>query len=106
MIIIPKGTFIPVIKSEIVQTVFDNQTSVGSTIYYGENTQASKNSKVASMKIDNLPRKPAGQAKLKYHASIDLYGNLKIEKFSLDNGEKQEITKIVFDLMQDEDLYI
>lgn len=102
LIIVPKDTYIPVTKTEIVQTVFDNQTSSGSTIHYGENLKASKNVKFADMKINGLPKKPAGEAKMKYHFTIDIYGNLKMEKFSLDNGIRQIITKKITGLLEEE----
>ena len=102
LIIVPKDTYIPVTKTEIVQTVVDNQTSCSSTIHYGENLKASKNVKFAEMKIYGLPKRPAGEAKMKYHFTIDIYGNLKMEKFSLDNGIRQSITNKITGLLDEE----
>lgn len=102
LIIVPKDTFLPVTKTEIVQTVADNQTSSASTIHFGENSIASKNTKFADMKISGLPAKPAGEAKMKYHFTIDIYGNLRMEKFSLDNGVRQVINKKITGLLEEE----
>ncbi len=102
LIIVPKGSFIPVTKTEIVQTVADNQTSSASTIHYGENPIASQNTKFADMQIKGLPKKPAGDAKMKYHFTIDIYGNLRMEKFSLDNGIRQIINKKITGLLEEE----
>lgn len=84
--IVPKGTFIPVTKTEIVQTSVDNQTSSTATIHYGEKPYARQNIEFARMTIRGLTKKPAGQAKIKYHFTIDINGILRMEKFSLDNG--------------------
>ena len=101
LIIVPKDTTLPVTKTEIVQTVVDNQTSSSATIHYGENQKASKNIKFAEMRINGLPKKPAGEAKMKYHFTIDIYGNLKMEKFSLDNGVRQIINKNITDIIEE-----
>ena len=99
LIIVPKDTMLPVSLSQIVQTSENNQKSSTSTIHYGENPQASKNPKFAVMTIYGIPPKPAGEAKLKYHFTIDIYGNLKMEKFSLDNGKRQVINHKITNLL-------
>lgn len=99
LIIVPKDTMLPVSLSQIVQTSENNQKSSTSTIHYGENPQASKNPKFAVMTVYGIPPKPAGEAKLKYHFTIDIYGNLKMEKFSLDNGKRQVINHKITNLL-------
>lgn len=101
LIIVPKDTMIPVSRTEIVQTSEDNQTSSAATIHYGENPRASFNRQFAEMKVHGIPKKPAGEAKLKYHFTIDIYGNMKMEKFSLDTGFRQVITKKITGLLEE-----
>lgn len=101
LIIIPKDTFIPIIKTQVVQTVSDNQTSSGSTIHYGENPIARKNSQLEYISITGIPKKPAGEAKMKFHFSIDIYGNLRMEKYSLDNGKRQVLNKDIRFLLEE-----
>lgn len=103
LVIIPRGTMLPVSLSQIVQTSEDNQRSSSSTIHYGENPRASRNKQFAMMKIYGIPPKPAGEAKLKYHFTIDIYGNLKMEKFSLDNGRRQIINHKITNLLIEEE---
>jgi hypothetical protein len=98
LIIVPKDSYIPISMSEIIVTTVDNQTTCGATIHYGENPKASLNNSIVKMKIGGLPPKPAGEAQMKYHFTIDIYGNLKMEKFSLDNGVRQVLTKNIFEL--------
>lgn len=102
LIIVPKGAYLPVTKTEIVKTVANNQTSSASIIYFGENIKASQNTKFADMRISGLPEKLAGEAKMKYHFTIDIYGNLRMEKFSLDNGVRQIINKKIKGLLEEE----
>lgn len=102
LIIVPKGTYIPISLSKIVVTTVDNQMSSCATIHYGENPKASFNPSLMKMNVKGIPPKPAGKAKLKYHFTIDIYGNLKMEKFSLDNGVRQLITKKILKLIQEE----
>ena len=99
-IIVEKGAMIPISKTSTVVTIRDNQTSLEATIHYGENPIASKNQQFAKMKINGLPEKPAGEAKARYHFSIDLYGKLKMVKYSLDNGVRQVLRKNIPRLLE------
>ena len=45
------------------------------------------------MTLDGLPLKPAGATKVKFTFSVDIDGNLRIEKLSLDNGKKEVISQ-------------
>ncbi len=99
--IVEKGTQIPITITTIVQTVEDNQRSSGATIYYGENTAANRNIEITSLTLNGIPPKRAGEAKIKYIFTIDIYGKLSISKYSLDNGKRisswEDITKILED---------
>lgn len=99
-IIVPKGSFIPFSNNIKVQTVFNNQTSCLSKSYYGEDvTNASSNTHIASIIIDGLPPKPAGEAKMRYHLTIDINGKLLFEISSIDNGKKQFFKKDISNLL-------
>lgn len=37
---------------------------------------------------------------MKYHFTIDIYGNLRMEKYSLDNGIRQVLTKKITGLLE------
>lgn len=88
LIVIPKGTYIPTSKTQIVQTVKDNQTSSYSSIHYGEENYATRNIKLFEFTLQGIPSKPAGEAKMKYRFSINVKGLMAVEKFSLDNGNE------------------
>lgn len=88
-----KGASIPATFTTIVRTSYDNQTKSVTDIVYGEFNKASANEKLAQMTLDGLPQKPAGKAEVKFTFSIDIDGNMRIEKMSLDTGKKQVISK-------------
>jgi hypothetical protein len=90
-----KGVAIPSTFSTIVRTSYDNQTKSVTDIVYGEFNKASANEKLARMTLDELPQKPAGKAEVKLTFSIDINGNMRIEKMSLDTGKKEVISKKV-----------
>ena len=100
-IIVEKGSTIPSSFTSIVRTTADNQVNTEASIYYGENPIASRNIKFAEMKLYGLPKKLAGQAEIKYNFTIDIYGNLRMEKYSLDNGRKQIINKKISGLLEE-----
>lgn len=101
IIIVEKGEMIPISSSTIVKTVADNQVSSESTIHYGEKPRASKNPKFAKMRLNGLPKKPAGEAQMKYHFTIDLQGNLRMEKYSLDNGKRVVLNKKITGILEE-----
>jgi hypothetical protein len=92
-VIAPKGASIPATFTTIVRTNFDNQTKSVTDIVYGEFNNASANEKLAHMILDGLPQKPAGKAEVRFTFSVDIDGNMRIEKMSLDTGKKEVILK-------------
>jgi hypothetical protein len=92
-VIASKGSSIPATFTTIVRTSYDNQNKSVTDIVYGEFKKASANEKLAKMTLDGLPHKPAGKAEVKFTFSIDIDGNMRIEKMSLDTGKKEIISK-------------
>lgn len=92
-VVASKGASIPATFTTILRTSYDNQTKSVTDIVYGEFNKASANNKLAQMTLDELPQKPAGKAEVKFTFSVDIDGNLRIEKMSLDTGKKEVISK-------------
>jgi hypothetical protein len=101
LVIVPKGAMLPFSSTQIVQSVVDDQTSSSATIHYGENIKASQNKQFAQMTLTGLPAKPAGEAKMKYLFTIDIFGNLHMEKFSSDVERRQTVNKIITGLLEE-----
>lgn len=83
---VEKGTELPVSISKIVVTSEANQQNCRSRLYYGDNKKADFNKQMGYVQVNNLPRMPAGEAKLKFIFTIDIYGKLLVRFYSLDNG--------------------
>lgn len=92
-IIASKGASIPATFTTIVRTSKNNQTKSVTDIVYGEFSTASANEKLDTMSLDGLPQKPAGKAEVKFTFSVDIEGNVRIEKMSLDTGIKKVVSK-------------
>jgi hypothetical protein len=92
-VIASKGASIPATFTTIVRTSYDNQTKSVTDIVYGEFNKASANQKLSKMTLDGLPKKPAGKAEVKFTFSVDIDGNMRVEKMSLDTGKKEVISK-------------
>lgn len=92
-VIASKGASIPAKFTTIVRTSYDNQTKSVTDIVYGEFNKASANEKLDTMTLDGLPQKPAGKAEVKFTFSVDIDGNVRIEKMSLDTGIKKVVSK-------------
>lgn len=92
---VEKGTILPIKIFRTLITSEDNQTTCSSTLYYGENKIANLNKKlpkqsankqVGGVVLRGLPAKPQGEAKMKMIFTIDIYGQLRVRFYSLDNG--------------------
>jgi hypothetical protein len=92
---VKKGTLLPVTITLGLTTIEDNQLSCRSTIYYGDKELADQNEKMPSrgnngvlggVVLRNLPKMPAGEARLKIIFTIDVYAKLQVKFISLDNG--------------------
>jgi hypothetical protein len=92
-VIASKGASIPATFTTIVRTSYENQTKSVTDIVYGEFNKASANEKLAQMTLEGLPPKVAGKAEVKFTFSVDIEGNMRVEKMSLDTGKKIEILK-------------
>jgi hypothetical protein len=92
---IPKGTITPVSITKELATIQNDQLSCSCTLYSGDNKIASLNKQMPNQGLNkhpggvivrDIPPKPAGEAKLRIIFSIDIYGQLKVRFYSLDNG--------------------
>ncbi len=92
-LIAARGASIPATFNTIVRTSYSYQIKSITDIVYGEHSKASSNDKLVQMVLEGLPSKPIGEAKVKLSFSIDIEGNLRIEKMSLDTGKKEIISK-------------
>lgn len=75
--IIPRGTALPVARSEAFRTVHDGQTEVEIRAYQGETPYPEENTRLGEFRVEGLSRVPAGNRVIVEFA-LDLNGLLKV----------------------------
>jgi L1 cell adhesion molecule like protein len=92
---IKRNTPTPITRKKIYQTVENNQTTVTIKIYEGENEDIRKNHLIGKFSLGNLPRLPAGKAKVEVTFFVDENNILNVSAEDISNhANKNEITII------------
>jgi molecular chaperone DnaK len=89
--LIRKNTAIPVAKSEVFHTAFDNQETVEVMVYQGEDPDALNNTEIGRFLIEGLSRVPHGNQILTTF-SLDLNGILHVAAKEKRTGLEKSIT--------------
>ena len=95
-VVIPKGTKIPVTKTENYQTASDNQEVISIGVYEGENTYVKDNHLLGNFNLIDLPKLPAGEVKDDVTFYIDEDGILTVTAVERSKGINNSI-KIIND---------
>jgi len=88
--IIPRNTPIPVKKSRLYTTAYDNQTQVRIDIYQGEREIAEENIYLGTIYLNVLPA-PAGVPKIEVIFEIDENGVLNVTALDKGTGKKETL---------------
>ncbi|XP_062002686.1 heat shock 70 kDa protein 4-like isoform X1 [Rosa rugosa] len=91
-VLIPKNTRIPVMKSKIITTIYDNQESVVFPIYEGESRIVKENYFVGEVSLCNIPLAPKNVPKFNLCFNIDASGILRVSAEDMTTGQRKEIT--------------
>ncbi|MDP4179333.1 MAG: Hsp70 family protein [Bacillota bacterium] len=91
--IIDIDTTIPVTVSKYYTTAVNNQTKLTISIYQGEEVLAINNKKIGELKLDNIPKAPAGQERILVEFSYDINGILNVK--AIVESTNEEITAII-----------
>ena len=94
-VVIKRNTSIPIDKSQMYQTVYDNQVKALFKVYQGERVQVKDNAFLGKIIVENIPKKKAGEVKFKVTFCIDVDSTLivKAEEIIYNKNEKGEIDK-------------
>jgi molecular chaperone DnaK len=92
-VIIPRNSVVPVSRSHVYSTAFDEQEAVEIEVFQGENAIASENVPLGSFRVEDLPLQPAGSIQIEVHFDFDLNGILTVT--STEKGKGQQGTLIV-----------
>jgi len=95
-VIIPRNSVVPISRSEVYSTLYDNQPAVEIEVFQGENPIAEENVPLGSFKVENLPLKPAGNVRIEVNFNFDLNGILTVT--TTEKGKGQQGTYVVSDI--------
>jgi len=98
-VIIPRNTVIPTTRSELYQSMFDNQKTVRIEVYQGENVLAKENVPLGNFEITNLPPRAAGELEIEVCFDFDINGILTVTATEKGEGnqERYEVSNVASD---------
>jgi molecular chaperone DnaK len=89
--IIARNSVIPVSRSQVYRTSYDQQERVEIEVYQGENAIARENVPLGSFLIEGLPPKPAFALQIEVHFDFDLNGILTVTATEKDKGQQKSL---------------
>ena len=89
--LIRKNTPVPVSKSDVFYTVYDNQSAVDVCVYQGEDPDALNNIEIGRFTIEGLSRVPSGNP-IVLGLALDLNGILEVTAREKKSGLQRSIT--------------
>ena len=91
-IVVPRNSSIPIKKTKLYQTRYDNQTAICNPIYEGERPSTKDNHFLGKFTLENLPARPKGEVKNNVTFEIDENGILKVSAEHEETGNRESIT--------------
>ena len=89
-ILIPKGSTIPIKKTQIFSTAYDNQTFVKIKIFEGERILAEQNNKLDEFIISDISPQPKGVPKIEITYYINNNGILEVSAIEKSSGKNEK----------------
>ena len=89
--LIPAGTTLPSIKSEVFSTADDNQASVEIHVLQGENEKAGENESVVKAVLSGIPLHPRGVPQIEVKFELDANSFLTVSARELVTGKEIQV---------------
>ena len=91
-ILVPRGTTLPVSKTQTFSTGVDNQPAVTIQIYEGERQLTKHNNKLGEFHLKDIPAMPRGEPQIEITYGIDANGILEVSAIEKSSGKTEKIT--------------
>ena len=90
--LIPKGSTVPVVRSQMVSTVIDNQETVRIHVLQGESPLAGDNISLGDFELTGIQPAPRGMPRIEVSFTIDTDGIVNVGARDVNTGAQQGIT--------------
>jgi molecular chaperone DnaK len=90
--LIPKGSTVPVVRSQMVSSVIDNQSTVKIHVLQGEEPLAKDNISLGDFELTNIQPAPRGMPRIEVTFTIDTDGIVNVSARDVRTGSQQGIT--------------
>ncbi|XP_074272602.1 heat shock 70 kDa protein 18-like [Silene latifolia] len=91
-VVVPRNTAIPTKMSKVLETAFENQTSVSFAVFEGERSIANENHFLGQIILQGIPPAPKGVPKFDIWFEIDADGILTVSAQEVGTINKNQIT--------------
>ena len=90
--LVPRGTKIPINKSQIFSTAQDNQHTVTIQVFQGERSLTKDNNLLGKFDLTNIPSAPRGVPQIEVTFALDANGILNVSAGDKGTGKSESIT--------------